>query len=349
MDNFFIEFRDPLFSIIIFFAIIFMITFLSYWWGRYKTKEDSKHLDKFLRQFRALPSKNELKILISSGELSHKAWLLLANSYVKNGDFEKGIEIYHEILKVSQGKSEKETMFLLGKVYFKAGFLERSKKIFLEILKKTPRTPQALRYLLLVYEYTRDYKAALEVLEPLGALNAEIAKDEAYLKSLSLLNGVGLSASQKADELLAIYVTSYRLTYLTFEYLFRVNPKLAWENFDSSRSESLTDILWSLDSKNLDLDIIAKNSYLRELYSARGDVELASSSSIFEFDVLIHVKNASLNATLSFEYICSACKQRYPFSFHRCTGCHEIDTLKVEWRLAKDYHKDFSEENNSFQ
>ena len=349
MDNFFIEFRDPLFSIIIFFAIIFMITFLSYWWGRYKTKEDSKHLDEFLRQFRALPSKNELKILISSGELSKKAWLLLAASYVKSGDFEKAIEIYQEMLKSSNGVSKKETLFLLGKVYFKAGFLERSKKIFLEILKNAPRTPLALRYLLLVYESMRDYKAALEVLEPLEALNSEIAKDEAYLKSLSLLNSSSLSALQKADKLLEIYQNSYRLTYLTFEFLFRVNPKLAWENFDSSRSELLTDVLWSLDSKDLNLDIIAKNSHLRELYSARGDVDLARESSTFEFNVLMNLKPESVNATLNFEYVCSACKQRYPFPFNRCTGCHEIDSLKVEWRLTKDYRKDFSKEYNSFQ
>ena len=47
MNTFFIEFRDPLFSVIIFFAIIFIITFFSYWWGRYRRKEDSRHLDKF--------------------------------------------------------------------------------------------------------------------------------------------------------------------------------------------------------------------------------------------------------------------------------------------------------------
>lgn len=349
MNNFFIEFRDPLFSIIIFFAIIFMITFLSYWWGRYKNKEESKDLDKFLQQFRALPSKDELKLLISSGELSEKSWLILAHSYSKNGDFEKAIEIYHEILNLPQSSTRKETMFLLGKIYFKAGFLERSKQVFLEILKTSPRTPQALHYLLLVYEYMRDYKTALEVLEPLEQLNEEITKDEVYLKSLALLNNSKLSTLQKADELLEIYKKSHTLTYLTFEYLFRVNPTLAWENFDSSRSEHLTDILWSLNAKELDLDIISKNSYLRELYSARGDLDLVDESSIFEFNILINIKKTKANATLNFEYLCDNCKQRYPFAFNRCSSCHAIDTLKVEWNLAKDYHKDFSDENNSFQ
>jgi pentatricopeptide repeat protein len=139
MDLFFIEFRDPLFSIIVFFALIFIITFFSYWWGRYKRTQDSRHLDRFLRQFRALPSKDELQVLISSGELSEKSWLLLANSYYKNGDYEKAIEIYNEILNVGSRANAKETMFLLGKTYFKAGFLERSRQIFLEILKASPQ------------------------------------------------------------------------------------------------------------------------------------------------------------------------------------------------------------------
>ena len=102
MDMFYIGFRDPLFSVIIFFTIIFVITFFSYWWGRYRRKEDTTHLDRFLQQFRTLPTQNELKVLISKGELSEKSWLLLAASYSKNGDYEKSIEIYHEILKVTE-------------------------------------------------------------------------------------------------------------------------------------------------------------------------------------------------------------------------------------------------------
>ena len=348
MNTFFIEFRDPLFSIIIFFALIFVITFFSYWWGRYKRQEDYRHLDKFLRQFRTLPSQNELKVLIAKGELSEKSWLLLASSYFKNGDYEKCIEIYNELLKLGNKSNYRDTMFLLGKTYFKAGFLERAKQIFLEILKNNPRTPQALHYLLLVYEYMRDYKSALEVLEPLDELDKDISKDSIYLKALALLNDTNLSVEEKAQRLLKIYNKTGQLTYLVFEFLFRIDPKLAWQNFDSSKSEFLADILWHVDKKDLDLDIILQNGYLRELYSARGDISKAIESSVFEFDILINL-NSSVNATLSFEYICDNCKQVFPFSFNRCSHCHSIDTSRVEFILCKDYHRDFSEENNSFQ
>ncbi len=348
MDMFYIGFRDPLFSVIIFFTIIFVITFFSYWWGRYRRKEDSSHLDKFLQQFRTLPTKNELKVFISKGELSEKSWLLLAASYSKNGDYEKSIEIYNEILNVTANENIYETMFLLGKTYFKAGFLERSKQIFLEILKFNPRTPQALHYLLLVYEYMRDYKAALDVLEPLDELNEDILLDKVYLTALALVNDMKLSQQEKAEKLLALYKESQKLSYMVFEYLFRVDPAMAWENFNLDDAELLTEVLWRVDSKDLNLDIISKSNYLKELYSARGDITLASKSSIFELDVLIGLQGRSI-ATLSFEYVCNNCKGTYPFAFNRCSSCHTIDSAMVEYGLSKNFVKEFSEENNSFQ
>ncbi|WP_294962178.1 tetratricopeptide repeat protein [Sulfurimonas sp.] len=348
MSTFFIEFRDPLFGVIIFFVLIFIIAFFSYWLARFKTKEDHRHLDKFLRQFRSLPSKSELKILITKGELSEKSWLLLAHSYFKNGDYEKSIEIYNELLKVGSKDNYRDTLFLLGRTYFKAGFLERAKEIFLKILQNNPRTPQALHYLLLVYEHMREYGLALDVLEPLDELNKDVKSDTVYLKILALLNNPSISEEDKVKKVIQTYKQEHKLTYMTFEYLFRANPALAWENFDSSKSEILTDILWQVDKKDLNLDIITQNGYLRELYTARGDVDLAINSSIFELNVLINL-NKSANATLSFEYICDNCKVVYPFAFNRCSSCHSIDTSRIEMSLSKDYRRDFSEENNSFQ
>ncbi|WP_304545968.1 tetratricopeptide repeat protein [Sulfurimonas microaerophilic] len=348
MGSFFIEFRDPLFSIIIFFSIIFVITFISYWWGRYKRKEDNKDIDRFLKQFKTLPSKNELKVLISSGELSEKSWLLLANSYYKNGDYEKAIEIYNEILEVGKGTNSKETMFLLGKTYFRAGFLERSKQIFLEILKKYPRTPEALNYLLLVYEHMRDYKSAMDVLEPLDELGEDISLEREYLNALMILNDVKMEDETKVQKLLDIYKQNHNLIYMIFEYLFRVNPQLAWENLDHSKVDVLVQVLWNLRSKDLNLDIISKSGYLRELYSARGDISLAKSSSIFELDILIKLEKKA-NATLGFEYVCSSCKGTYPFAFNRCSACHAIDSATIEISLSRDYMREFSEESNSFQ
>ena len=348
MNTFFIEFRDPLFGVIIFFVLLFVITISSYWWTKYTSKETNKSLDRFLKDLKQLPSTQEMQSLVSRGDLSEKSWILLARLYSKNGDFEKSIDIYNELLKVSDGTRTKEIMFLLGRTYFKAGFLERAKQIFLKILKHNPRTPEALRYLLLVYEYMRDFDSAFEVLEPLDELKNDIELDAHYLGAMKLLSDNNIDEDKKAKQLLDIYKQDGDLTYMVFEYLFRVNPIYAWKNYDGSKGSLLIDILWSVDSDKLDLDIITKNSFLKELYTARGDIKEVTKSSIFELDVLINLENKS-NATLSFEYICDSCKQVFPFAFHRCSSCHAIDTVGVEISLVKSHIGKDSEENNSFQ
>jgi tetratricopeptide (TPR) repeat protein len=348
MNGLFLEYRDPLFSIILFFTIIFIVTFFSYFWGRYKRKEDYHHLNKFLKQFQTVPSSHSIKDSMQNDTLSENLWLLLASAYYKNGEYEHSIEIYNELLHKANILNRKEVMFLLGKTYFKAGFLERSKQIFLEILKYSPRTPQALHYLLLVYEYMREYKSALDVLEPLDELKEDVTLEDYYLKVLIILQNTTLHEEEKALQLLHLYNESKQLTYVIFEYLFRVNPKLAWENLALDKVELIVDILWHLDKKDVNLDIIAKNTYLQELYTAKGYVDFVEKSDVFEFDLLIKLSKKA-NATLNFEYGCSTCKGNFPFAFHRCSQCHCIDTMYIEWSLGRDYSKDFSEENNSFQ
>lgn len=347
MNTLFIEYRDPLFGIIVFFVLIFVIALFSYWWGRFKTKDDHRHLDRFLRQFKTPPSQTEIKELIFSSKISIKSWLLLADSYSQNGEYEKSIEIYHELLANKQNDvNKKEIMFLLGKTYFKAGFLERSKNVFLEILKASPRTPQALHYLLLIYERLKDYKSAIDVLEPLDELGEDVKNDKIYLECILLLNDYSIDEEEKIQKILSLYKEHRRLTYLIFEYLFRKAPALAWKNLDHSQCQRVSDLLWNLDESSADFDIISQNGYLRELFSAKGLVDLEKSSTVFEFDLLINLRKSGYKgATLTFEYICKNCKQIYPFAFHRCPNCHAIDSVLSEPIISKEY----SEKNNSFQ
>jgi tetratricopeptide (TPR) repeat protein len=348
MNSFFIEFRDPLFGIIVFFVLVFLIAISSYWWAKYKNKEHTKSLGNFLNDFKKIPSSKDMQQLIAKGEMSERSWILLASLYSKNGDYEKSIEIYSELLKITDKSNVIEIMYLLGRTYFKAGFLERSKKIFLTILKDNPRSPKVLHNLLLVYEYMKDYDSALEVLEPLDELKTDIELDAQYLKATKIIHSSKMGIDEKSQKLLDIYNKNGNLTYMIFEYLFKHNTAFAWQNLDASKSELLTDIFWNLNPKDLDFDIISKNGYLRELYSARGDIKDVSKSSVFEFDVLINLdKKAS--ATLSFEYICDNCKHLFPFPFNRCANCHSVDTSNIEISLIKDFNREYCEENNSFQ
>ncbi len=347
MEGLFIEYKDPLFGIILFFALVFVIAFFSYWWGRFKTKEDEKSLDRFIKSFHALPTEKELDEFLSSSSLSLKSLYLLASSYIQKGDYEKSIEIYNAILeKPLTTDDRKETMFLLGQTYLKAGFLQRSKELFMEILSHHPRTPSALQFLLIIYEKMRDFDKAKEVLEPLEEMNMEIAKDAMYLKLVSMQHDTSMHSEQRIHNVITWYEQNHQLGYMIFEYLFRQAPALAWKHLDQSLCERIADILWNLESHQLDLDIISSNAYLRELYSAKGLIKSAEKSSIFELDVLINLQSSGYTeADLQFEYLCNECKQVLPFSFHRCPNCLGIDTVQNEMLLTKTRF----ERNLSFQ
>ncbi len=347
MNSLFIEFRDPLFGIIIFFSLIFVIALFSYWWGRFKRKEDSRYLNSFLDVFNSTPTEQELKSLINSHAISDKAALIMAQTFFQNGDYEKCIEIYLIMLEVQKDPNEKkEVLYLLGQTYFKAGFLERAQEIFLQILKQFPRTPKALRYLLIIYEKMHQFDKALEVLEPLDELGVDNTKDRIYLQAVSIIRSAQYGVDEKAHMLLALYQKHHLLSYLIFEYLFRFTPALAWKNLDLGECERILDILWNAPEAEANLDIITSNSYLRELFSAKGTALLVQESTIFEFDVLIKLNRADQSgATLQFDYLCGECKQIYPFSFHRCPNCHSIDSVVTEALLTKDHF----EANNSFQ
>ncbi len=347
MDAFFIEFRDPLFGIIVFFILIFIITFFSYWWGKYKSKEGHRQLNKFIKDFHQLPPEQELHELIQSSTMSAKSWILLAHAYSQNGDFEKAIEIYQAIVEKQQDPLQRnETLFLLGKTYFKAGFLERAKQLFLQILKHSPRNTSALRYLLLVYEQLHQYDNALEVLDPLDELNSDTRLDRLYLECISIISDADMETIDKANQLIKIYQKHHVLTYFIFEFLFRHQPRLAWLYLDQSEVKRISDILWQLPEKYCDMSVISQNSYLRELYTARGLTSLAHHSDIFELDILIKLgAHEQKGATLSFEYLCRTCKHTLPFPFHRCPNCYAIDSVISQPILTKDHF----EENLSFQ
>jgi len=346
LNNLYIETRDPLFGIIVFFALIFVITFFSYWWGRYKAKDDSKYLDNFIKDLSTIPSDGEIKTIIYDGTVSNRSWLILAQSYIQQGHYDKAIEIYQSILEVEKDTLQQQSIaILLGQAYFKAGFLERSKEVFLKVLKHAPRTPNALYSLILVYDRLKEYKKALDVLEPLHELDEDIAHEKRYLECAYLLQRNDVTPTQKSQKLLDIYTQSGSLGYMIFEYLFQTDTALAWKSLKQSDAARISDILWHLPHEKLSMEVLTGDAYLRELFSAKGTVTLADSSTIFELDILIKLQRSHhQGACLQFEYLCHKCKHVFPFSFHRCPHCHCIDSIIPQMMLTKDHF----EENYTF-
>ncbi|MDD5716912.1 MAG: tetratricopeptide repeat protein [Sulfuricurvum sp.] len=347
MDTFFIEFRDPLFGIVVFFILLFILSFLSYWWGRYKAAKEHRDLESFLGKFESLEEGEKLTEQVQTNSLSSESWLLLAQSFEHQGNYEKSVEIYHALLSKNRDPIfQKDALLLLGKSFFKAGFLERSRQTYLQILQNAPRTPQALHFLVLIYEQLQQYDKALEVMESLHELSPETVNEKLYLECRILISNHRIPIDEKAQKLIDFYETHRHLGYMIFEWLFTYRPQLGWSHFDQSLSKRLSDILWRLRDENLDLDIISRNTYLRELFSAKGSVELAEGSSLFELDTLIALRRCgTLKATIQFEYTCGECKQISFLPFHRCPHCHAIDSVDVIMNLSKERF----EENNSLQ
>jgi tetratricopeptide (TPR) repeat protein len=347
MDTFFISFRDPLFGVIVFFVLLFILSFISYWWGRRKSSNESKEIEIFLGKFDTTQSDTTITSQVHQNAITNETWLLLASGFEHQGNFEKSIEIYHALLSKQSDKIvQKEVLLKLGKDYFKAGFLERSRQSFLQVLQNHPRTPAALHHLILIYEQLQQYKNALETVESLIEIQGSSGCEKLYLEARQMLANPKISIDEKASFLVNLYTQHAHLGYLVFEYLFTYRPTLAWKHFDQSLSVRLADILWRIPSENLDFDIIARNGFLRELFSAKGVCELSQSSAIFELDILMTLHRCgNAKATLQFEYVCGECHQISFLPFHRCPTCHAIDSIESIMSLTKERFED----NNSFQ
>ncbi len=347
MDTFFIESRDPLFGIIIFFLLLFLLSFMSYVWGRRKSVLQHKAMERFLRTFTQPSTEVAMVSQIHENATTNETWLALAAGFEHQGNFEKSTEIYHALLtKNNDTLVQKEVLLKMGRSYFKAGFLERSRQSFLQVLQHYPRTPYALEHLILIYEHLQHYDHALEVVESLIEIEGGRRIEKRYLQARECITNPKLSIDEKAAFLLSLYTQHAQLGYLVFEYLFTYRPALAWRHFDHALAPRLVDVLWRLPVENLDLDIIALNGFLRELFSARGSCDLAQSSSVFELDVLIALQHTrTTKATLQCEYVCKECHQISFLPFHRCPTCHAIDSIDTLMSLTKERY----EENHSFQ
>lgn len=343
MDTFFIEYRDPLFGVIVFFVMMFILSFLSYWWGRYKTNREHSNLESFLGKFESLGDEAKIGEQVRTDSLTSESWLTLAQCFEQKGNFEKSVDIYHALLSKHRDRLfQKEVLLLLGKTFFKAGFLERSRQSFLQVLHHSPRTPVALRYLILIYEQLGQFDKALEVMESLEELVPDTKSERMYLECKTLFADPSRTVDEKATLAVERYSEEHLNGYMIFEWLFTHRPELAWKIFDESLSEKLSDILWRLSDENLNLDIISRNGYLREFFSAKGTVSLAENSTVFEFDTLITLRRCGEGkATLQFEYGCDECKQISFLPFYRCPQCHAIDTVFPVISLAKERFEDY--------
>lgn len=330
LDNFYIEYRDPLFSIIILFSIIFIIAFVNYFWSIFKSNEEKQSIERFIKRFEVAKEKDAYKELLDSFKLSTESLALLAHSYVKSGDFESAIGIYLIALKQVKGKTKKQYILSeLGKAYFKAGFLQRSAEVFLESLRLYPRNKDALKYLTVCYESLKTYDLALEALNALEELEVNVTKEKAYLKALLTIENKKLTDNEKIQDLKTLREDFPQVDRIIIEYK-HAKAILENEDLDIQNPQMIFDLIWFFEDDEIDYEKLTHPFY-QSIGAVKGVEGLMERSRIFELEILDNLRQNKYNkASLNFEFTCKQCKNTFPVFFYRCPNCHELSSVDIQ-------------------
>ena len=342
MDNIILEYRDPLFGIILLVALIFLISFVTYSFSIYKERLAREDYRKLSLRFELGKLKEEDYVhLYKTYNLPFDSILLLASSFLHKGDYNKAISVYLTLLEhVNDMVKKEELLELLGTTYFKGGFLQRSKEIFLRILKFSPRNKNALNHLLLVYEKLKDFQKAKEITTCLEELDKDMNIDKIYLDSLIILNDSILSYEKRTELLYEIFKENKIIERIFVSFLIQFNKPFFWEHISEFNCSKYMDVMWYLNFDDINFDKVLQNIFLVELYNAKGYLDTLKHSSDFDFDILILINTHEhkIKASLDFEFVCTICKHSYPIFDTRCPHCHNILTLDVKHRLTKSFY-----------
>ncbi|WP_086287429.1 tetratricopeptide repeat protein [Campylobacter sp. P0085] len=327
MDFFFIEYRDPIFGLIVLFSVLLLVAIFSYFWGVFSLKDQKNSIDKFVNKFQSQSNLDQkyqdmlIRLDIDSGSLN-----ALAGIFARSGEFNKAIAIYLIALQKAITKSQKELIFLnLGKAYLKAGFMQRSIEVFLEAIKISPKNIDALSHLGLGFEKLRLHDKSLEVLDVLQEQGVDVAQEIAYTKALKLKNSQ-MEFEEKVAKM-AKFANDFKLVSRMILELFIINGK------DVNLINIKPDLAHCLDILYLNDGVLDDDEY-KELYSAKG----LNNAQITDFNLnLLKVaRDNNLNATLSFSYICKECKGSYPLFFYRCNHCARLGSCAIIPNVIKE-------------
>lgn len=278
MDFFFVEYRDPMFGLLVLVALVLVVAVLHYAWRTLSSKSQKKGLEGFIKKFDIA---DEHKDLLRASSLSLENLHFLAGIFTKSGEFEKAIQIYLIALEKIKDKGEQEAIFYdLAEVYFRAGFLQRSVEVLLNALNLRPRNEKALKLLKIVYLRLKRYDEVLQSLDALFELGCEVSKEREFINVIALKNGTqsgalgekNLSVDDKRSQNLALNApnSAFKSENLANLNLSDLNSKNA-----NSKAKNLKNLNSNLETSNLnskDLHLNLENSTstlnLKDLNSA---------------------------------------------------------------------------------
>ena len=306
------NYKDPLFSVIIFFLIILAAVVLALIFGKIKEILKQKEIEKLMSNFEHFDEdlNNPLNAL-----------LLLAKAYEKEGNYEKAIEIF---LLIEKDYPSNKNLLNIAKCYFKAGFLQKAQKIVEKILKTNPRNEDALKLLILIEEKFNNVKEIIDILEIFDELEIKLPKEKANaMIKLFLQNGCNIGEFCDGIKNFEDIYQKFPFVKRDFlSYLFRVDVKKAYELVDVYE---YLDLYWNRND-------IPKNDKFCNILAAK-KLMVCEKKAPFELEVL-KTLNKDI-AELEFEYVCENCKKTFPLYSTRCPKCNELFTQKLLIKLME--------------
>lgn len=344
MDFFFVEYRDPMFGLLVLVALVLVVAVLHYAWRTLSSKSQKNGLEGFIKKFDIA---DEHKDLLRASSLSLENLHFLAGIFTKSGEFEKAIQIYLIALEKIKDKGEQEAIFYdLAEVYFRAGFLQRSVEVLLNALNLRPRNEKALKLLKIVYLRLKRYGEVLQSLDALFELGCEVSKEREFINVIALKNGAqsgvlaskNLSVANKTSQNLVLNAQNsatksensaqnHENNELVKRFLLENGAEIHAE------FELVIDLLYK-GKRAIFLD---DNAYF-ELFCA---MKLAPKRSNYAFinpklKMLEILNDNDFKAKLSFSYVCTHCKNQMPLFFYHCPICYEFGGCKILYEVRDD-------------
>ncbi|CAA6802962.1 MAG: Unknown protein [uncultured Campylobacterales bacterium] len=200
MDFVFLSYKDPLFSLIVFFSLIFILSVSNYSWGIISKNKNFLLIKKFL--------KNKPNNINNENQ---KEDLLVIESYINKMEFHKAISITLNLLSKNH-EQYKELLNLLSTSYIGVGLLGKARATCIEHLKIDPKNIYALEKLLYIYITQNDIKSMKDISGVLKELKLDTSHINSYINYLEICstNDITLYSHQNefSKKLLLQYLIS---------------------------------------------------------------------------------------------------------------------------------------------
>ena len=314
-----LDYRDPLFSVIVFLLLISLSIFITNFVLTLKERKRLSYLQKFIKKFEFLTDE-EVNSLFSDN-ISIKALLLLAMGFEKEGSYEKSLNIYLAILENSPEIERFDILQKIGEVYLKIGFLHKARESMLEILRTYPENIKALKLLLVIDDKLKNFEEIGEIIEILEEIGESVEKEKGYfLFQQAMFN-------QEKEELGRLKTVYPFLKRGYYNYFLLTNSEKVFKEVTESEVYQMLDLFWNLK------ELPNTNEGFIQIKSAKKEIQTDKKAPIFELEVLKYTPKEL--ADLEFEYVCKNCKHLFPLYEDRCPNCKELFSFEVEVNIIQ--------------